>query len=143
MIASSADDPAVAGQIPFMRFRLAERYFDAGDVQAAFPHYEAIIAGDPPPELGAAALTRVAWIVWVGNGEVGLALGLLDRALEAVPGQVDATYVKAQVLWCGAGDAAAAVPLFERLAADAGLEAGVADLVRGDLEAVRAGEPCA
>ncbi|NIQ59333.1 MAG: hypothetical protein GWN85_39510, partial [Gemmatimonadetes bacterium] len=78
VIASSADDPAVAGQIPFMRFRLAERYFDAGDVQAAFPHYEAIIAGDPPPELGAAALTRVAWIVWVGNGEVDLALGLLD-----------------------------------------------------------------
>lgn len=142
VIAGAEDDPAVADQLPFMRFRLAERYFEAGDFQKAFPHYEKIIEGDPPPDLAAAALTRVAWIVWLGNGEVDLAMGLLDRALEIVPGQTDALYVKGQLLWCGMGDAASAVPLFERVAADEGLDDQVASQVASDLAAARAGEPC-
>jgi tetratricopeptide (TPR) repeat protein len=142
VIASNEDDPAVAAQLPFMRFRLAERYFEAGDFQKAFPHYERIIEANPPPQLGAAALTRVAWIVWLGNGEVRLASDLLDRALELVPDQTDALYVKGQLLWCAMDDAPAAVPFLERAADGDGLDPDSASRVTADLAAARAGEPC-
>lgn len=142
VIASYEDEPELADQLQFMRFRLAERYFEEGAYDRAFPHYRTILEGEPPPELGAAALTRVAWIVWTGNGEAEIALGLLDRALEAVPGHTEATYVKGQVLWCGLSRPEEAVALFEAVLASDGLEPEVREAVTTDLEAARAGESC-
>lgn len=142
VIRAYANDPAVADQLRFMRFRLAERYFQEGDFRKAFPHYQAILESDPPPELASAVLTRLGWIVWVGNGETELGLGLLDRALEADPSNLEALYVKAQLTWCGLGDAAGAVPLLEKVASSSELEDAVRAQVESDLAAARAGKGC-
>lgn len=142
VIAAYSDDPAVADQLPFMRFRLAERYFEQGDYQRAYPHYTAILDRSPPPELAAPSLTRLAWIVWSGNGEAELAVGLLDRALEARPGDPEALYVKAQVLWCGLSDSAPAVVLFEQVLSSPGLDQAVVEQVEADLALARTGGGC-
>ena len=142
VISASADDPAVAGQLPYMRFALAERYFEEQNFQSAFVHYDAILNGDPPPDLYSSSLTRLAWIVWVGNGEADLAISLLDRALEADPTAEDTVYVKGQVLWCGAGDAEQAAILFESLLSSTELDEETRRLVEADFLAADAGEPC-
>lgn len=138
VIAANLDDPQIAG----MRLALAERYLEEGAFSRALPHYQAILDSNPPAPLAATALTRLAWIVWAGNGEADIALGLVDRALAAVPGDAEALYVSGQVLWCGKGDTGAAAERFEQVLAVTGLDAAVADQVRADLAAVRAGEPC-
>jgi tetratricopeptide (TPR) repeat protein len=142
VIAASADDPAVADQIPFMRFALAERYFDRNDFQRAFRHYEAILSGEPTVDLFAAIMTRVAWITFVGNGEVELSLDVIDRAIEAMPGSTEALYVKGQILWCGSGDAEGAASLFERILQSNTLTTEIREQVGADLAAATAGEPC-
>lgn len=142
VIAANADDPAVASQLPFMRFALAERYFDRSEFQRAFTHYEAILAGDPPADLFTATMTRIAWITFVGNGEVDLALQVIDRALQATPGSTEALYVKGQILWCGSDDSAAAAELFTVVAGSTELDSAIRTQVEADLAAASAGEPC-
>ena len=142
VISASADDPAVADQLPYMRFALAERYFEEQNFQAAFVHYDTILNSDPPSDLYSSSLTRLAWIVWVGNGETDLALGLLDRALEADPTAADTVYVKGQVLWCGAGEAAQAAQLFESLLESPELDDETRQLVEADFNAAASGEAC-
>lgn len=142
VIAASADDPAVADQLPRMRFALAERYFDDNRFQQAFVHYQAILSGDPPADLFGATMTRLAWITFVGNGEVDLALGLVDRAIEAVPDSTEAIYVKGQILWCGAGQASEATRLFEQVLASTALGDEVRSQVEMDLDLAAAGEQC-
>lgn len=142
VIAANADDPAVASQLPFMRFALAERYFDRAEFQRAFAHYEAILAGDPPADLFGATMTRIAWITFIGNGEVDLALQVIDRALEATPGSTEALYVKGQILWCGADDPVAAAELFGVVAGSTELDNTIRTQVEADLAAASAGEPC-
>lgn len=142
VIAASADDPAVADQLPRMRFALAERYFEENRFQEAFQHYQAILEGEPPADLFAATMTRLAWITFVGNGEVDLALGLVDRAIDAAPASTESIYVKGQILWCGAGDAAAAVPLFELVLSSDALSPEVRSQVAADLDRASAGEDC-
>ncbi|MEX1271373.1 MAG: hypothetical protein WEB55_02870, partial [Acidimicrobiia bacterium] len=143
VIAANADDPQVAAQLPFMRFALAERYFERGEFQRAFGHYEAILAGDPPPDLFTATMTRIAWITFVGNGEVDLALQVIDRAIEATPVSTEAIYVKGQILWCGSGDAVAATELFEQVLGSDQLDAVTRSQVEADLALASNGEPCA
>lgn len=142
VIAANADDPAVASQLPFMRFALAERYFDRSEFQRAFTHYEAILAADPPADLFGATMTRIAWITFIGNGEVDLALQVIDRALEATPGSTEALYVKGQILWCGADDPQAAAELFGVVAGSTDLDSTIRSQVEADLAATSAGEPC-
>lgn len=142
VIAANADEPAVAGQLPFMRFALAERYFERSEYQRAFTHYEAILASEPPPDLFAATMTRIAWITFVGNGEVDLALQVIDRALEAAPGSTEAMYVKGQILWCGADDPAGAARLFETVASSSELDPEIRTQVEADLAAAGVGAPC-
>lgn len=142
VIAANADDPAVAGQLPFMRFALAERYFDRSEFQRAFTHYEAILAADPPADLFTATMTRIAWITFVGNGEVDLALQVIDRALDATPGSTEALYVKGQILWCGAEDPAGAAELFGVVTASTELDPAIRSQVEADLAAASNGEPC-
>lgn len=142
VIASAEGDPTVAEQIPFMRFALAERYFEKGEYQKAFPHYQTILDSDPPPELAASVLTRLGWIVWVGNGEADLAVGLFDRAIDADPTNPEPWYTKAQVRWCGLSDPGGAVPLLEHVLTFDGLNADTKAQVESDLAAARAGEAC-
>lgn len=143
VIAANAGDPAVAAQLPFMRFALAERYFERGEFQRAFGHYEAILADDPPPDLFTSTMTRLAWITFVGNGEVDLSLQVIDRALEASPGSTEALYVKGQILWCGAGDAAGASDLFGQVLASDQLDAGIRTQLEADYQRAASGEACA
>ena len=143
VIAANADDPQVAAQLPFMRFALAERYFERGEFQRAFSHYEAILANDPPADLFTSTMTRIAWITFVGNGEVDLALQVIDRAIAATPASTEAIYVKGQILWCGSGDAAAATELFEQVLTSDQLDAMTRGQVEADLARASNGEPCA
>lgn len=143
VIAANADDPEVATQLPYMRFALAERYFERGEFQRSFVHYEAILTADPPSDLFARTMTRVAWITFVGNGEIELALQVIDRAIETAPESTEALYVKGQILWCGAGDPAAAAVLFERVLSSDQLDTEIREQVETDLSFAADGEPCA
>ena len=143
VIAANADDLQVAAQLPFMRFALAERYFERGEFQRAFSHYEAILAGDPSSTLFTSTMTRIAWITFVGNGEVELALQVIDRAIEATPASTEAIYVKGQILWCGSGDAPAATELFQQVLASDQLDGTTRSQVEADLALASTGEPCA
>lgn len=138
VIAANLDDPAILG----MRLALANRYFEDGNYMAAFPHYEAVIGGDPTPLQAGAALTRLAWMVYDGNGETDIALGLFDRALEAVPEDPFTLYLKGRVHWCGEGDTTTAITLFERVLGADGLDADVRSQVASDLAAAERGEAC-
>jgi cytochrome c-type biogenesis protein CcmH len=138
VIASNLDDPDIVG----MRLALANRYFEAGDYRAAFPHYEAVIEGEPTPAQAASALTRLGWMVFDGNGEVEVALDLLDQALAAAPADPFATYLKARVLWCGRSDNQGAVALLNQVLGQASLDPEVRTRVAADLDAAGAGETC-
>ena len=142
VLASIEDDPqALQATLP-MRFGLAERYFTEQDFVAAFDHYRFIIESGPEASLASAALTRVAWIVWVGNGLTDLALDTIDQALDADSSNTEAVYVKAQILWCGLGDPVAATPLLEQVLASETIRADVQSQVRTDLDLTRAGQGC-
>jgi cytochrome c-type biogenesis protein CcmH len=138
VIAANPDNPDILG----MRLALANRYFEAGDYRAAFPHYEAVIEGEPTPAQAVAALTRLGWMVFDGNGEVEVALDLLDQALAAAPDDPLATYLKARVLWCGQSDNQGAVALLNQVLGQDRLDPEVRSRVAADLEAAGAGEAC-
>ena len=142
VISQAASDPALADQVQPMRFALAERYFKAQEYSDAFFHYEQIIESDPPPALASAALTRVAWIVWVGNDLTDLALQTIDQAIDADPANVEAVYVKAQIVWCGVGDPDRAVTLLESVLASDRLDSDVRAQVETDLSLASAGTGC-
>jgi cytochrome c-type biogenesis protein CcmH/NrfG len=140
VVAANSDSPEIAG----MRLALADRYFSKGDYQAAFPHYQAVLETEPEPTPGllAAALSRLGWIVYSGNGEVDLALGLLDSALELRPGDPYPTYLKALVLWCGVGDADQAVGLLRVVVASESIGEKARTVVEDDLASASGGEAC-
>ncbi len=135
-------NPQAIEQTMPMRFRLAERYFETQEFEKAFEHYRRIIESNPAPDLASAALTRVAWIVWVGNGLTELALQTVDQALAAAPENSEAAYVKAEILWCGLGDPEAAVPLLEGVLASDQIEESVRAQVLEDIASASAGESC-
>jgi tetratricopeptide (TPR) repeat protein len=143
VVESYRNDPAVAVQLPLMEFRLAERYFEVQDYLTSFPHYSNVIRNpNTPPDRVQASLTRVGWLVWVLNAETDLALSTLDQALTMDPANPETLYVKAQILWCGAGDPAQAVPLFQQVLSSNTLEDEVASQVQTDLELASAGQDC-
>jgi cytochrome c-type biogenesis protein CcmH/NrfG len=77
-----------------------------------------------------------------GNGEVETATRLVDEALAIDPDSQLARYVRARVIWCGAGDTEQAVVTFEGLLAETDLAAETRAQVETDLTAARAGEGC-
>ncbi|HEU4895790.1 MAG TPA: cytochrome c-type biogenesis protein, partial [Acidimicrobiia bacterium] len=102
VIAANADHPEVDG----MRLALAERYYEEGDFSSAFPHYLAVAESPAASEPQAVtALIRLGWMAWQGNGEAETAIDLLDQALSIDSSSDTARYLKAQVLWCGSGQA--------------------------------------
>jgi cytochrome c-type biogenesis protein CcmH len=139
VIAANLDNPQING----MRLALAERYFEAGDYQAAFPHYLQVAQHEmSTPEEATTALVRLGWMVYDGNGELETAIALLDEALQISPGSWGALYWKGQVLWC-AGENDQAVELFELVLADNEVEEPTRPQVEADLSLASAGEPCA
>jgi tetratricopeptide (TPR) repeat protein len=139
VIAANVDDPQING----MRLALAERYFDAGDYRSAFPHYLEV-AEDPSatdPE-AITALVRLGWMAFDGNGEIETATRLIDEALAIDERSQLARYVRARVLWCGAGDHEQAVETFEGLLVEPDLAAETRAQVEADLASARAEEGC-
>lgn len=139
VIAANLDNPQISG----MRLALAERYFDEGDFQSAFPHYLAVAQSTASSEPQAVtALVRLGWMAWTGNQEVELAIEMLDQALAIDPDSSTARYLKGQVLWCGANEPGEAEQLFTQVIDNGDLPAGSLELVEEDLNAVRTGESC-
>lgn len=138
VIAANLDDPQISG----MRLALANRYFEDGNYQQAFPHYQAVIEGAATDLQAASAYTRLGWMVYDGNGEVDLALSLIEQALDVAPNDAFATYLKGRVVWCGRDDPAAAAELFSRVLSGSGLDDQVRNQVEADLNAAGAGDPC-
>jgi Tfp pilus assembly protein PilF len=126
-----------------MRLALAERYFDAGDYRAAFPHYLEV-AEDPDATEAEAitALVRLGWMAFDGNREVETATRLIDEALAIDPGSELALYVRARVLWCGKGDSRQATETFQDLLARPDLAAETRAQIESDLESARRGADC-
>jgi hypothetical protein len=81
-------------------------------------------------------------MVYDGNGEVDLAINLIDRALEAVPDDPFALYLKGRVVWCGRDDPVGASDLFGRVLAAPDLDVEVRASVEADLASARAGDAC-
>lgn len=139
VIAANLDNPQISG----MRLALAERYYSEGAFSAAFPHYLAVAESPTSSDSQlVTALVRLGWMAWEGNREVDAALGMFDQALAVDPDSSTALYLKAQVLWCGAGAAEQAERLFEEVVAQADLPEESIDVVEEDLAAVRNGEGC-
>lgn len=138
VIATNVDHPEISG----MRLALANRYFEEGAYQRAFPHYQAVLEDSPTASQAATAYTRLGWMVFDGNGEVDLALSLIDQALEAVPDDAFAIYLKGRVVWCGQEDPAAAAALFSQVLTASGLDEEVRSRVAADLTAAESGASC-
>lgn len=139
VIAANVDHPQIDG----MRLALAERYYEEGDFQSAFPYYFDVASSDKAtPAQAATALTRLGWMTYAGNGEVDTALELLAQARELVPDDPFPLYLEGLVEWCGRGDAAAGAEAFRQvLRNDLGDDA-VRRQVEADLAATEAGEAC-
>lgn len=139
VIAANADNPQVNG----MRLALAERYYEEGDFQSAFPHYfEVADSPDATAPQTVTALIRLGWMTWQGNGEAGTAVDLFDQALSIEPDSDTARYLKAQVLWCGPGDVDQAASLLEEVLSDPELTGESRDVVQSDLDAIESGASC-
>jgi tetratricopeptide (TPR) repeat protein len=139
VIAANLDNPQING----MRLALAERYYEEGDYRSAFPHYLAVAESPQATDIEAsAALTRLGWMAFEGNGEVETAIRLLDQALAVEPGSPVALYLKGRVQWCGAEDAEAAIVLFEEVLANPDLPQESRTEIESDLERATAGETC-
>lgn len=139
VVAANSDHPAIDG----MRLALAERYFEVGDYQSAFPHYlEVASSSNATTNQAVAALVSLGWMVWDGNGEAERAIELFDEALRIDDTSSTAKYLKGEVVWCGLGDSDAAASLFEEALAEPGVSEGSRARIESSLAAVNAGEEC-
>jgi cytochrome c-type biogenesis protein CcmH len=139
VVAANADNSQING----MRLALAERYYEVADYRAAFPHYLAVAESPRASNIEAVtALVRLGWMAWDGNAEAEAALGLFDQALAIDPEASAAGFLKARVLWCGTGDAAAATDLLNSILANPNTPSDSRDLVQNDLDAIASGEAC-
>lgn len=139
VIAANIDHPQIDG----MRLALAERHFETGDYQTAFPYYLDVASSDNASDTQAAtALTRLGWMAYEGNGEVATALELLSEARLLSPDDPFPVYLTGIVTWCGEGDGATATGFFRQvLTKDLG-DSGIRSAVEEDLAAAEAGEAC-
>lgn len=139
VIAANADHPQVNG----MRLALAERYYEEGNFQAAFPHYLKVAeSADSTDYQAMTALIRLGWMAWQGNGEVKTAIDLFDEALAIDASSDTARYLKAQVLWCGANELDRAAALLEDVLSDPELADESREVIQSDLDTIRSGARC-
>lgn len=139
VIAANLDHPQIDG----MRLALAERFFEEGNYQEAFPYYLEVASSENAGDAEAAtALTRLGWMTFDGNGETETALQLLEEARRLMPDDPFPVYLEGLVTWCGLEDPGAAAEDFRRVL---GMEIGDAEVlsqVESDLAAAEAGEEC-
>lgn len=139
VIAANLDHPQIVG----MRLALAERYFDVGDYRSAFPHYLAVAEStDAAPAQAVTALVRLGWMAWDGNQETDTALSLFDQALVIDSGDPTATFLKARVLRCGAGQPEEAARLLSEVMAGGRLSEDSTELVENEIAAIQSGQAC-
>ena len=139
VVAANLDNP----QINAMRLALAERYYEIGDYRSAFPHYLAVAESKRASDgESVAALVRLGWMAWDGNGAADAAIGMFDQALAIDATSSTARYLKGQVLWCGANDTEGAAGLFAEVLADGELPDESRARVEADLAAVSQGQAC-
>jgi tetratricopeptide (TPR) repeat protein len=81
-------------------------------------------------------------MAYEGNGEVDTAIRLLDQALAIEPGAPVALYLKGRVQWCGAGDAEAAISLFEEVLENPALPEESRSEIEDDLVLASSGAAC-
>ena len=93
-----------------MRLRLAHRYLDEGEFMDAYDHYMAVLEREPNPE----AMSHLGWVVF-SDGQVDLALELLDASRRRDPGNAETLWFLANVELYGRDDPDAALDLLERL----------------------------
>jgi len=96
-----------------MRLALARRYFDAGDLSQALPHYLTILEQEPAnPEANA----NLGWMTFLSDpGQSATAAAFVERALTAAPGYAQATFYLANIRLYGLDDAEGARPLIDEL----------------------------
>jgi tetratricopeptide (TPR) repeat protein len=139
VIAANADHPQING----MRLALANRYFEEGNYQNAFGHFQTVLENAPTAGEAANSFARLGWMVFDGNGEADLGLELIDRGLGLVPNDAFALYLKGRILWCGKDDPDAAAQLFQSVLSSPDLGPDVLATIERDLDAVQSGESCA
>lgn len=93
-----------------MRLRLAHRYLDEGENRKAFEHYMTVLDQQPHPE----AMSHLGWVVFE-DGDVDLALQLLDASRDLAPDDAETLWFLANVHLYGRSDPDEALPLLERL----------------------------
>lgn len=120
------------------RLDLAHRYLDAGMVEEALEHYEAVLQRDPDD---AEALAHVGMILYLGDRPEE-ALASVDRALETDPDYPEALFVRGVILLRGLDRAEEAIETFERYleAAPFGIERGTAQELIEEARAALAGD---
>ncbi len=139
VIAANQDNPLIDG----MRLALAERYFNQGDYQSAFPYYMDVASSDQAStDQVATALTRLGWMAYVGNGEIDTALNLLGQARSLVPDDPFPLYMEALVTWCGKGDAASAAPNLKKVLDSPDLDPSIRGQIQTQYEQAAAGADC-
>lgn len=106
MEAVVAENPEVVG----MRLRLAHRYLDEDDSQAAIGHYLAVLDQQDNPE----AMSHIGWLLFNG-GEFQLAERMLDNSLNLSPDDAEALWFLGNLRLYGLEDPAGAVQVLERL----------------------------
>ncbi len=96
-----------------MRLALARRYFDAGDLSRALPHYLTILEQDPEnPEANA----TLGWMTFVSDStQSETAATFVERALDSAPGYAQATFYLANIRLYGLDDAPGARLLLTEL----------------------------
>lgn len=139
VIASNQDHPQIDG----MRLALAERYFESGDYQAAFPYYLDITSSDAaqPPQVGT-SLSRLGWMAYDGNGEIETALDLFEQARQITPNDPFPLYLTGIVRWCGQADNEAAAAAFTQVLDSPLDDPAIRSQIETELAAVEAGEEC-
>ncbi|MEZ5250141.1 MAG: hypothetical protein R2713_13300 [Ilumatobacteraceae bacterium] len=143
LVATYRDDPQFADQMPGVALVLAERHFGEQAYDRAFELYAEIVADDrTQPRQFAVALARIAWIAWLGDQDTDAALARIDESLRIDPANAETIYIKGQMLWCGAGDAPAAVELFEQVLSAPDLTDEVRAQVTADLDVAATGAAC-
>lgn len=139
VVAANADHPQING----MRLALAERYFEEGDYQSAFPYYLDVASSEiATPTQAATALTRLGWMAYDGNDEAETALELLGQAQAIAPDDPFPLYLEGIITWCGLDRPDEAAAAFRRVLDSGQVEDEIRPQVEADLAAAEAGETC-
>lgn len=115
-----------------MRLALARRYIEDGDFSSALGHYMYVLDREDNAE----ALMYVGWMTYV-SGDATTGASLLERSLQASPGEPLAQWFLANIYMSGLDDPEAAIPLLEAVIASGVAPQDVVDAAETMLEEAR------